>query len=276
MKFCLIPPRGLSASEKFFGAGEARQQAAEVTKLYFYDDITPYGEFDWKTWEYKESETSAKYIRDKLAEMPAGGEIEVHLNSRGGDVGEGTAIYNLLKQASQEGHRITGYIDGYAYSIAMTIAMACDEIHMGLGTSMFLHRPWAVCYGNGDELRSMADNLDALAESSLQLYLHRAKNATREELWDMMCKETTLTPEECLRLGFCDVVDTYEAKTEEPNAAPQASMGVTAQQLEDIKTMLQSLRAPEEKEPTPAKQAADDHTKPNFLGVLAEAMKKGD
>lgn len=275
MNFCLIQPKVLGVSEKFFGATPARQEAASVTKLYFYDDISAYGDFDWKEWKYKESETGAKYIRDQLAELPAGGEIEVHINSRGGDVGEGTAIYNLLKQASQEGHRITGYIDGYAYSIAMTIAMACDEIHMGLGTSMFLHRPWCGCYGNGDELRAMADSLDALAESSLQLYLHRAKNATREELWDMMCKETTLTPEECLRLGFCDVVDTYEGEAPEPNAAPQARMNVTSQQLEDIKAMLQSLSAPAQKQTPPVEETDDDKNKPNFLGVLAEAIKKG-
>lgn len=282
MKFCMIRPQGLGVSEKFFGTSAARQEAAEVTKLYFYDDITPYGDWNWETWEYEDSETGAKFIRDQLAALPAGGAVEVHINSRGGDVGEGTAIYNLLRQASQDGHKITGYIDGYAYSIAMTIAMACDEIHMGLGTSMFLHRPWTYCCGNGDDLRTMADNLDALAETSLQLYLNRAKNATREELWDMMCKETTLTPEECLRMGFCDVVDTYEGNAAEPNAAPQASMKVTEQQLQDIKTMLAGLS--EQKQSAPPAEGDDDNAgdpprqeaKKNLLSVFAQATKKGD
>ncbi len=282
MNFCIIRPQGLGASEKLFGTSAARQQAASVTKLYFYDDITPYDGFDWEKWEYKDSETGAKYIRDQLESVPAGGAIEVHVNSRGGDVGEGTAIYNLLRKKAQEGHRITGFVDGYAYSIAMTIVMACDEIHMGLGTSMFLHRPWASCAGNGDELRSMADTLDALAESSLQLYLHRAKNATRDELWDMMKKETTLTPEECLRLGFCDVVDTYEAKAAEPNAAQQAQMHVTPQQIQDIKTMLADLR--EQNRSAPPADGDDDNAgdptrqkeKPNLLSVFAQAIKKGD
>lgn len=93
-----------------------------------------------------------------------------------------------------------------AYSIAMTIAMACDEIHMGLGTSMFLHNPWMIASGNADQLRAFADQLDELSEASLQLYMSRAKNITADELREMMKKETMLAPDKCLQYGFCDVV----------------------------------------------------------------------
>lgn len=164
------------------------------------------GKYNWDEWKYEESETSAKYFRDRLDEIPDGEEIELHVNSAGGEVGEGVAIYNLLRQKSQAGCRIVGYVDGMAYSVAMDIIMAADEIHMGLGTSMFLHNPWALVSGNAKELRSQADQLDALADASRQLYMSRAKNITDDELADMMDKETMLTPDQCKQYGFCDYV----------------------------------------------------------------------
>lgn len=177
-----------------------------VHKLYVYDEVRAEGRFNWETWDYEESETSAKFFRDQLDGIPNGETIELHVNSVGGEVGEGVTIYNLLRQKSNAGSRLVGYVDGMAYSVAMDIIMACDEIHMGLGTSMFLHNPWAAVAGNADQLRSMADQLDALADASLQLYLSRSKNLTEEELRQMMQKETMLAPNDCLHYGFCDFV----------------------------------------------------------------------
>lgn len=177
-----------------------------VHKLYIYDEVSAQGKFNWNTWNYDESETSAKYFRNQLDDIPNGETIELHVNSAGGNVGEGVTIYNLLRQKAGTGSRIVGYVDGMAYSIAMTIAMACDEIHMGLGTSMFLHNPWTVVSGNADQLRAMADQLDELSEASLQLYMSRATGITVDELREMMKKETMLAPDKCLQYGFCDVV----------------------------------------------------------------------
>lgn len=177
-----------------------------VHKLYVYDDVRAQGEFDWNSWNYKESETSAKYFRDQLDMIPNGATIELHVNSAGGEVGEGVAIYNLLRQKAEAGCKLIGYVDGMAYSVAMDIIMACDEIHMGLGTSMFLHNPWTRAQGNADQLRSMADQLDALTDASVQLYMSRSKNLEEEELRHMMKKETMLAPDTCLSYGFCDFV----------------------------------------------------------------------
>ena len=184
------------------------EQLAEtrVHKLYIYDDVRAEGSFNWETWNYEESETSAKYFRDRLDEIPDGETIELHVNSCGGEVGEGVSIYNLLRQKSGAGSRIIGYVDGYAYSVAMDIIMACDEIHMGLGTSMLLHNPWAYVAGNAEQLRNMADQLDALADASRQLYMSKAKGLDEEELKEMMDKETMLSPDMCLQYGFCDYV----------------------------------------------------------------------
>ena len=185
-----------------------------VHKLYIYDEVRAQGEFDWNTWDYKESETSAKYFRDQLDAIPSGETIELHVNSVGGEVGEGVTIYNLLRQKAEAGSKLVGYVDGMAYSVAMVIIMACDEIHMGLGTSMFLHNPWTRAQGNADQLRSVADQLDALTDASVQLYMNRLKNMSEEELRQMMKKETMLAPDTCLEYGFCDFVG--EKKPDDP------------------------------------------------------------
>lgn len=193
----------------------------KVHKLYVYDDVRAQGSFNWETWSYEESETSAKYFRDRLDEIPDGETIELHVNSCGGEVGEGVTIYNLLRQKAGKGSRIVGYVDGYAYSVAMDIIMACDEIHMGLGTSMLLHNPWTWAAGNASSLRTIADQLDALADASRQLYMSRAKNLTEEELKEMMDKETVLAPDTCLQYGFCDFVGEKEPEEDpEPEPAP--------------------------------------------------------
>ena len=186
--------------------------AGAVHRLYIYDEVSAQGKFNWNTWEYEDSETSAKYFRDQLDCIPNGETIELHVNSIGGEVGEGVAIYNLLRQKARNGSRIIGYVDGMAYSVAMNIVMACDEIHMGLGTSMFLHNPWTDAKGNADQLRSIADQLDELSEASVQLYMSRASGITEDELRQMMKNETMLAPDKCLKYGFCDIIGVGEKK----------------------------------------------------------------
>ena len=232
----------------------------DTYKLYLYDTVTKYGDFDWSTWKYKESETSAKYFREKLDEIPDDSVIELHINSAGGEVGEGVTIYNLLKQKSQAGTLIIGYIDGYAYSVAMDIAMACDEIHMGLGTTMLLHYPWAYAAGNAKQLRNLADQLDALGTASVDLYMARAKDITEEELRAMMDAETTLDPETCLRYGFCDIVDQYEKIPEDPQQKYEAQIKQLQEALAETRQQLMAqqqanlaltplAKSPEEKKP---------------------------
>ena len=107
------------------------------------------------------------------------GTIELHVNSNGGSVKEGVAIYNQLKQHQAE--KIC-YVDGLAYSVASVICMACDKIIMGQGTSMLIHNmAMAVC-GDAKTLRKCADDLDVLMESNRQIYMERAKNLTEDEL----------------------------------------------------------------------------------------------
>lgn len=170
--------------------------------LYIYDDVTEYGSFNWNTWEYEDSETSAKYFREKLNEILDGTTIELHLNSNGGEVDQGVAIYNLLKQ--KESHKI-GIVDGVAHSVAFLILQACDERKMCLGTTALIHNMWMSCYGNAKQLRKYADDLDDMMESNRQVFLERA-TISEEELIELMDNETYLTPDKAKEYGLIDEI----------------------------------------------------------------------
>lgn len=177
-------------------------QAERVTKLYIYDDVSEYGEFDWETWREKESETSAKFFSKKLSEIGTDTEIELHINSNGGSVKEGVAIYNQLKQ---HGSHKVGIVDGVAHSVAFLILQACDDRKMCLGTTALVHNMWLYCGGNAKQLRKYADDLDDMMEANRQIFMDRA-TITEDELIQLMENETYLTPEKALEYGLIDEI----------------------------------------------------------------------
>lgn len=207
-------------------------QESNLTRLYLYDDVTEYGDFDWETWDYKESETSAKYFAKKLGEIPDGQTIELHINSNGGSVKEGVAIYNLLKQ--KQTHKI-GIVDGVAHSVAFLVLQACDERKMCLGTTALIHNMWMYCSGNAAQLRKFADDLDAMMEANRQVFLERA-TITEDELKFLMEQETYLTPDKALE---CGLIDAIEGKRE----AEQEKTEELMQKLSDLRKEMNSQQS---------------------------------
>lgn len=188
---------------------ELRQSAdlVDVLELYIYGDVSN-GYYDfWEGWI--ESETSANYFREKLEEYPGVREIRIYINSEGGSVFEGTAIYNQLRRHPA---RKVVRIDGFACSIASVIAMAGDEIIMPANTMMFLHNMAWIAQGNPAELRRSADDLEKINRAGAEAYLDKAKEKlSPETLTELMNNETWLTAAECLELGLCDrIADAVE------------------------------------------------------------------
>ena len=150
----------------------------------------------------------------------------------------------------------TCYVDGFAYSIASVICMACDKIIMGLGTSMLIHNMSAYVYGNASQLRKMADDLDVLMESNRKIYMERMKGVTEEQLAEMMDKETFLTPEQCLEYGLCDEIGTYRAQQDTLLRQSEETIKQMKQQLNEQRSFREELKLfahadeikPEEKE----------------------------
>lgn len=188
--------------------------AAKTLDLYIYTDVEGDG-YDWWTGETVKSETSAAAFREKLAAAGAVENINIYINSLGGSVMEGTAIYNQLKRHPAQK---TVYIDGFACSVASVIAMAGDKIVMPKNTAMMIHNMWTFTWGNAKQLRKAADDLDTLMEANRQAYLQKAgEKLTEDKLIEMLDAETWLTAEQCIEFGLADEfaaadVDLTEAK----------------------------------------------------------------
>ena len=179
------------------------KQAADpgTVDLYIYGDVEG-DSYDWWRDETIESETSANHFRDELAKYQDMKQINLYINSYGGSVFEGTAIYNQLRRHPANK---TVYIDGFACSVASVIAMAGDEVVMPRNAMMMIHNAYMYTCGNAAELRKAADDLDAINKGNRQAYLQKAGDKlTEEELVSMLDAETWLTAEDCIRLGLAD------------------------------------------------------------------------
>lgn len=181
---------------------ELRQAAdPDTLELYIYGDVEGDG-YDWWRDEVIRSETSANAFREALAAHPDVKQIDLYINSCGGSVFEGTAIYNQLRR--HPAHK-TVHVDGFACSIASVIAMAGDEVVMPRNTLMMIHNAWMGAVGNAAELRKAAADLDVINAAGRQAYLSKAGEKLDEAaLTAMMDAETWLTAEKCLRYGLAD------------------------------------------------------------------------
>ena len=181
---------------------ELKQAATPGTlELYIYGDVEGDGR-NWWTDEVIRSETSANTFREDLAAHPDVSQINIYINSYGGSVFEGTAIYNQLKRYPA---RKTVYVDGFACSIASVIAMAGDEVVMPRNALMMVHNMWMGVCGNAAELRKAADDLDKINEAGRAAYLQKAGDKlTAEAITQLEDGETWLTAEECIRYGLAD------------------------------------------------------------------------
>jgi len=164
-------------------------------EIFIYSDIG----YDW--WEDK---STAQLFAEELKNLGDISSIDLHINSNGGDVFDGQAIHSLIK--NHKGF-VTAYIDGLAASIATVIAMGADKVIMPKNAMMMIHNAWTGLYGNANDLRKMADDLDHINDTIVNTYLAKVKDKTDEAtIRDLMDKESWLNAEECLSLGLCDEV----------------------------------------------------------------------
>lgn len=195
--------------------------------IYLYDDIEE-DDRNWFTGEVIESETSASHMRKALDQMGHDARLNVHINSYGGSVKEGVAIYNLLKQ--HEGH-VRVYVDGFACSIASVIAVAGDTVIMGVNALMMVHHAWTAVAGNPSELRKAADDLDVIDTAVSLAYLEKAGDKlTESKLKEIMDNETWLSAGDCVEYGLADQILNEQTKKaeEEMKAAAKLAMEAAA------------------------------------------------
>lgn len=232
-----------------------------ILELYIYGYVEPDG-YDWWSDEIIESETSANHFRSELGKHPDISQINIYINSYGGSVFEGTAIYNQLKRHPAQK---TVYVDGFACSVASVIAMAGDKVVMPRNTMMMIHDAWDVVAGNSRELRKAAEDLEVIMEANRQAYLMKTGDKlTEEALINMMAEETWLTAAQCLEYGLADEYAEKDADlTQAKDMLQRANLSI-AQQIEVNKSLAAQLRQLIDEAPTstPAEPAENDPVPP--------------
>lgn len=223
-----------------------QSQAPGTLELYIYGDVEA-EYFNWDTFLYTESENSAKKFREELAKHPNVGEIVIYINSWGGSVFEGTAIYNQLRR--HPAHK-TVRVDGFACSVASVIAMAGDTVIMPRNTLMMIHNMWLSATGNAAELRKAAADLDIINAAGRKAYLVKAGGKISEDqLAAMMDQETWLTAEQCIQYGLADQYAESDADMDNAKEVLQKANLSVQQRIEAQRGLAACLRQLTEEAP---------------------------
>jgi len=164
-------------------------KAADAAEISIFDEIGGWG---ISVAQFKEA---FDLVRDKK-------EITVYINSPGGSVTEGMALYNILASARS---KLTVEVIGLAASIASIVALAGKELVMDEGTYFMIHNPWTITWGEADELRKTADVLDKMRGELINIYAARS-GLSADEIGKMMDDETWLTADEARDMGFASSV----------------------------------------------------------------------
>lgn len=207
-------------------------KAEEKTmKLKIYDYV---GKYESINTNYIEKEL--KEAKDKP--------LDIHINSYGGEVFEGFAIYNMLKQ--YKGVK-TVYVDGIAASIASVIAMAGDRVVMSEASMFMIHNASGGAMGTYKELQEVAEALLKINGVIQDIYLNRV-NIDKDKLIELMDNESYLTAKESLEYGFCDeILEDEQSQAEEENIENKATtINLLMNQLDQRIATLNELKSLQE------------------------------
>lgn len=172
--------------ESWYSISAATRGVAEVM---LYDDIGAWG-------------ISARQFARDLAALGDVSQINLRIHSGGGDVMDGTAMYNILRGHSA---RVEVYIDGMAASMASVVAMAGDVIYMPANSMMMIHKPWGGQVGDADDMREYADLLDKVEGTLIQAYARKSGKSV-DEIAALLKVTTWMDGNEAVAAGFADQV----------------------------------------------------------------------
>ena len=222
-------------------------------------DIHIYSEIGKSFWD--DDTMDAEKFRKSLEENKDAKNINVYINSMGGSVSEGVAIYSQLKRHSAY---VTAYVDGFACSIASVIPMAADKVVMSECAMMMIHNPWTFSYGNAKELRKVADDLDKILEGSI-IPAYKAKAGEKisdEKLRELIDVETYLTSQECLEYGLCDEILESDSKDDAKSKFDDAVNTAKSQILNRFEQMYAKAMNPPKNETDPEDDNLETEKKP--------------
>jgi ATP-dependent protease ClpP protease subunit len=191
-------PRGQRASGSWYSIRNISDDDAEI---FIYDEIGYWGV------------TANDFIGDLRAIKAS--KIALHINSPGGDVFDGVAIFNALVRHKAQ---ITVSVDGIAASAASFIAMAGDEVVMAPHSQMMIHEASGLCIGAADDMRKLADILDKSSDNIASIYAERTGKPVAE-FRELMKDETWFSDVEAVEAGLADRIDGEDEEAAAARAA---------------------------------------------------------
>lgn len=169
------------------------QQAERTADIYIFGDIVPF--------EFFEGDVSAYGIVQQIKDLDVD-TINVHIDSYGGSVSEGWAIYNALREHPA---RINTYGDGFVASAALYPFLAGDSRYASNLSAYYFHEVMSSAYGYAKDLRAAANEAEVFTEIGIKAFTDRAGIA-EEDVRQLMAEETWLSPEQALEYGIATAV----------------------------------------------------------------------
>lgn len=190
---------------RLFNCFEVKNETEKTADLYFYGDIVSDW---WGAWQDADQYPDA--VKNFLAAQ-AGKDLNVFINSGGGSVFAGIAIYNMIQRHAQK-NKVQIFVDGLAGSIASVIAFAGSEPpKIPSNAFLMIHNPWSYGEGNAAELRKMADELDTVAVGMQNIYNKHLRDGVDEAtVKELMDAESWLNGEEVAKYFDVEVTDAKE------------------------------------------------------------------
>lgn len=175
------------------------------TNLYIYGEIKKPGLIE-QWFGIETPNIDALSLKDALGLVDTPN-LTVRINSHGGSVAEGLAIYNQLKSFPGE---ITTIVDGFACSIASVIFMAGTKRVVPESSLLMIHNAWSSTVGDHNDMTKAAEDLKKITQPSINIYTS-STNLSEKEVIELMDKESWLTSQECYDFGFATTIQKSEA-----------------------------------------------------------------
>lgn len=239
--------------------------------IYIYGDIT--------SWPVLENDVSSYNLAQEIQGLETD-TISVYINSYGGEVAEGLAIYNALRRHKA---KVRTVCDGFACSAASVVFMAGDERVMSNASLLMIHNAWMLATGDQNDLRKNADDLEIINAATIQAYLNHV-NISEDKLREMMDAETWISAADALEMGFATAVvnpattDKAAASLRQRQQIRDAILSRQSQHssldVDVLAARLKELMAQEKPEPEPEPEPQSKGLF-NFMAALA-ARLEGD
>ena len=228
----------------------AIQQAQREADIYIFGDIVPF--------EFFEGDVSAHGITQQIKDLDVD-QINVHIDSYGGAVSEGWAIYNALKNHPA---KVVTYGDGFVASAALYPFMAGDERYASNLSAYYFHQVWISASGYADELRAAANKAELMTEVGLNAFTDNT-GMTADEVRELQKSETWLTPSEALERGIATAIMA--------DSAPRYAQGAKRQLFDLI--FQKALEPPQEPRLVQEAEASEEtieqeQTPPSIMQML--------